>query len=196
MTWAPGGSWGGQQRADRRGHAQSPGRAPRAECTRRAWRRGAGPSSQPSSSPAVPQHKGPFLNIRGSDAIITCQDLLGNTPAAGFLKSSHGRSYDNLKEAFPCRPHTAAVHPGGDSTQRGWAGAWLTAVPAQTPSVASLHVLVLLVGQNLGRGLGVVEELADLLHVLLLDAVLPVDLGQQVGRVSSCTAYLERPGRG
>ena len=32
----------------------------------------------------------------------------------------------------------------------GWAGAWLTTVPMQRPSVASLHVLVLLVGQDLG----------------------------------------------
>ena len=29
-------------------------------------------------------------------------------------------------------------------------GAWLTTVPMQRPSVASLHVLVLLVGQDLG----------------------------------------------
>lgn len=44
-----------------------------------------------------------------------------------------------------------------------------------------LHVLVLLVSQNLGRGLGVIEELADLFHVLLLNAVLAIDLCQQVG---------------
>lgn len=45
----------------------------------------------------------------------------------------------------------------------------------------SLHVLVLLVGQDFGRGLGIVEELADLFHMFLLDAVLPVDLGKEVG---------------
>lgn len=45
-----------------------------------------------------------------------------------------------------------------------------------------LHVLVLLVSQNLGRGLGIIEEFTDLFHMLLLNAVLPVDLGQQVGR--------------
>lgn len=44
-----------------------------------------------------------------------------------------------------------------------------------------LHVLVLLVSQNLGRGLGIIEEFTDLFHVLLLNAVLPVDLCQQVG---------------
>ena len=44
----------------------------------------------------------------------------------------------------------------------------------------SFHVLVLLVSQNRGRGLGVIEELAGLPHSLLLNAVLPVDLCQQV----------------
>lgn len=44
-----------------------------------------------------------------------------------------------------------------------------------------LHVLVLLVSQNLGRRLGIIEEFTDLFHMLLLNAVLPVDLGQQVG---------------
>lgn len=55
--------------------------------------------------------------------------------------------------------------------------------PAQAGArrATSLHVLILLVSQDLGRGLGIVEKLADLLDVLLLDAVLPIDLGKQVG---------------
>lgn len=52
----------------------------------------------------------------------------------------------------------------------------------QNTSAVSFHVLILLVGQDFGRGLGIVEELTDLLDVLFLDTVLPVDLSQQVGR--------------
>lgn len=49
-------------------------------------------------------------------------------------------------------------------------------------SAISLHVLILLVSQDFGRGLGIIEELTDLLDVLLLNAILPIDLSKQVGR--------------
>ena len=53
---------------------------------------------------------------------ITYQDLLESTPAAGFLQSSQGRSYNNLKETFPRRPHSTALCLGWG---RGQNPAWL-----------------------------------------------------------------------
>lgn len=47
--------------------------------------------------------------------------------------------------------------------------------------VSSLHVLVLLVLEDLGGGLGVVEELVDLLHLLPLHALLALHAAQQAG---------------
>jgi hypothetical protein len=42
--------------------------------------------------------------------------------------------------------------------------------PCAPPNPTLLHELVLLVSQNLGRGLGVIEELDGLFHMLLLSA--------------------------